>query len=104
MSDAPHQGHLAEALFDAYDEEFELFASDQRVRRVLREAIAGKVKQRSLLRLGFAQGCKVGDTAAGYMHRAQLARALGVEGDLGENLPGWSELLARVRRLARDPS
>jgi hypothetical protein len=92
---------LVDALCAAYDEEFTEFANSPGARRAVRASIAGKVKRRTLLRLGFAQGCKTGNTAAGYIHRAQLALALGFEGDLGENLPEWGELLDRVRRGRR---
>ena len=96
---------LAEALASAFDEEFAEFAASTFVRKALRESIAGNVKRRSLLHLGFAQGCKVGNYAADLMQRASLATSLGVAGDLAESLPEWAELMARVRRLAEgDPS
>ncbi len=92
-------GPIVEALLAAYDEEFTEFADSPPARRAVRASISGKVKRRTLLRLGFAQGCKTGNTGAGYVYRAQLALALGFDGDLAEDLPEWPELLSKVRKL-----
>lgn len=97
-SPTSHQ-EVSEALIAAYDEEFELFAQNPQVRMALRESISGKVKRRTLMRLGFVGGCKAGGVAAGYMYRVELARALGLDGDLAEYLPEWDELMDEVRRL-----
>jgi len=54
---------LSAALSAALAEEFEEFAASPFVRKAVRASIAGKVKRRSLLELGFAQGCRTGHTA-----------------------------------------
>ena len=86
---------LTEALAAAFAEEFEEFAASNFVRKAVRASIAGKVKRRSLLQLGFAQGCKVGNKAATLVLATQLARALGLP--IGTD---WAELMHAVRDLA----